>query len=55
MKRGITKVNIVFTLIEGYLVQPLRLLNDNNFKLNTDKGGINHFVLSFPYLRFFVL
>ena len=55
MKRGIAKVNIVFTLTEEYLVQPLRLLNGINFKLNTDKGGINHFVLSFPYLRLFVL
>ena len=55
MKRGIAKVNIVFTLTEEYFIQPLRLLNGINFKLNTDKGGINHFVLSFPYLRFFVL
>jgi hypothetical protein len=49
MKRGIAKVNIVFTLTEEYFVQHLRLLNDINFILNTDKGGINHFVLSFPY------
>ena len=55
MKRGIAKVNIVFTLTEEYFVQPLRLLNDINFILITDKGGINHFVLSFPYLRLFVL
>ena len=55
MKRGIAKVNIVFTLTEEYFVQPLHLLNDINFKLNTDKGDINHFVLSFPYLRLFVL
>ena len=54
MKRGIAKVNIVFTLTGDYFVQPLRLLNDINFILNTDKGGMNHFVLSFPYLRLFV-
>jgi hypothetical protein len=55
MKRGIAKVNIVFTLTEEYFVQPLRLLNAINFILITEKGGINHFVLSFPYLRLFVL
>jgi hypothetical protein len=55
MKRDIAKVNIVFTLTGDYFVQPLRLLNGINFKLNTDKGGMNHFILSFPYLRLFVL
>ena len=55
MKRGRAKVNIVFALTGEYPVQPLRLLNGINFKLITDKGGMNHFILSFPYLRLFVL
>ena len=51
MKRGIAKVNIVFTLTEEYFVQPLRLLNGINFILNTDKGGYKSFCFVVSVLK----